>query len=144
MNRRNPSLLELQLVKNVLAVRDSPCINPLTYREETIREEARERQTQTLFQRNLHSSSPTSPRSIEDSRQWISGEVVWMGVLEGITSILILWGHLVIHPFLPLSISLLSSSCVCVLAVVQNPLQITSVRSVDAERGWLGREDLQS
>ena len=31
LNRRNPSLLEPQLVKNVLAARDSPCINPLTY-----------------------------------------------------------------------------------------------------------------
>ena len=30
LNRRNPSLLEPQLVKNVLAARDSPCINPLT------------------------------------------------------------------------------------------------------------------
>ena len=30
LNRRNPSSLEPQLVKNVLAVRDSPCINPLT------------------------------------------------------------------------------------------------------------------
>ena len=26
----NPSALEPQVVKNVLAVRDSPCINPLT------------------------------------------------------------------------------------------------------------------
>ena len=31
LNRRNPSLLEPQLVKNVLAARDSPCINPLTF-----------------------------------------------------------------------------------------------------------------
>ena len=31
LNRRNPSFLEPQLVKNVLAARDSPCINPLTY-----------------------------------------------------------------------------------------------------------------
>ena len=32
LDRRNPSFLEPQLVKNVLAARDSPCINPLTYR----------------------------------------------------------------------------------------------------------------
>ena len=31
MNHRNPSVLETLLVKNVLAARDSPCINPLTY-----------------------------------------------------------------------------------------------------------------
>ena len=31
LDRRNPSVLETQLVKNVLAARDSPCINPLTY-----------------------------------------------------------------------------------------------------------------
>ena len=30
LNRRNPSVLEPQLVKNVLVARDSPCINPLT------------------------------------------------------------------------------------------------------------------
>ena len=32
LTQRNPSFLEPQLVKNVLAVRDSPCINPLTFR----------------------------------------------------------------------------------------------------------------
>ena len=31
MNQRNPSVLETQLVKNVLAARDSPCINPLSF-----------------------------------------------------------------------------------------------------------------
>ena len=31
MNRRNASFLEPHLVKNVLAARDSPCINPLTF-----------------------------------------------------------------------------------------------------------------
>ena len=30
LNRRNSSALNTQLVKNVLVVRDSPCINPLT------------------------------------------------------------------------------------------------------------------
>ena len=30
LNRRSPSVLESQLVKNVLEARDSPCINPLT------------------------------------------------------------------------------------------------------------------
>ena len=105
-------------------------------REETIREEARKRQTQTLFQRNLHSSSPTSPRSIEDSRQWICREVVWMGI----TSITILWGHLVIHPLLlPLSISLLSSSCVCARSCAKS-----SPNNVRLSGGRLGRGDLHS
>ena len=30
-NRRNPSVLEPQLVRDVLTARDSPSINPLTY-----------------------------------------------------------------------------------------------------------------
>ena len=31
LNHRNPSVLEPLMIKNVLAVRDSPCINPLTF-----------------------------------------------------------------------------------------------------------------
>ena len=35
LNRRNPPVLEPQLVKNVLAANDCPCINPLAYNRVT-------------------------------------------------------------------------------------------------------------